>query len=96
MKINIKNIRYISIILILAYAYFFITFFMQYGDFSKLIPTLVFFGVTLVFGALFLFMHLRYRCPHCNKPLKSMLYHRPYICSHCSKEIDWEKIDKEL
>ena len=79
MKINIKNIRYISIILILAYAYFFITFFMQYGDFSKLIPTLMFLGVTLVFGALFLFMHLRYD-----------------ICSHCSKEIDWEKIDREL
>lgn len=96
MKINMKNIRYISIILILLYTYFCIAFFMKFGDFSRLIPTLVFFGVSVVFGLVFLFLHLRYRCPHCNKPLKSMLYHRPDICSHCSKEIDWEKIDREL
>lgn len=95
MKINIKNIRFISVILILAYAYFFVTFFVQYGDFSRLVPALVFLGVTAVFGIVFVFLHLSFRCPHCNRPLKSMLYHRPDVCSHCEKKIDWEDDNNE-
>lgn len=90
MKVNIRNIRNISVILILMYAWFFVQFFVNIGDFSRLVPTLIFVGVSLVFGLVFLFLHLRFRCPHCHKVLKSMLYHRPQVCGNCSKEIDWE------
>lgn len=96
MKINLKNIRNISVVLILLYAWFFVLFFIRFGDFSRFVPLLIFIGVTFVFGLVFLFLHLKFRCPHCNRILKSMLYHRPDVCSHCSAEIDWEKIDKEL
>lgn len=95
MKINIRNIRNISVILILIYAWFFVLFFMKFEDFSQLIPTLIFIGVSLVFGVVFLFLHLRFRCPHCHKPLKSMLYHRPSVCSNCSAQIDWECQENE-
>lgn len=90
MKINIKNIRIISVVWILLYAWFFVIFFMIFGGFSQLIPTAVFASVSALFLLGCLFLHLRFRCPYCNKPLRSMLYHRPDVCSCCSKKIDWE------